>query len=127
MGLDEEKLKDNISDRNLWNEYLKSYSYGQRLQPIWKDYIKSDASNETDHLIYQKALNNYVLSQNDQTSASVRMSHLQNSYNLLASINKDKLSLPRLFTLIRVCKETGHRKRAVNLLHNLLLKFLTVK
>lgn len=99
-----------VVDQPLWREWLSHLPYAQGLLPSWKS-----PSAEPGWETYEAALNDYVLSRRDAAPAA-RYAHLKRSFLSLVQLLDIHATVPRLLSLVRVGREMGYRRAAVQIL-----------
>ena len=106
-------------EEKLWHDYIAACPYASALIDDWKNHPVQRESWEN----YRIALNLFAQSKEASNASSVRYAALNSSFGLLAMILKTKVTLPRLFSMIRVMLELGKREASIRFLNQILARF----
>lgn len=99
-----------------WQDHLALQPYASNQVVSWEESM----SRYTDWERYWVALNLFAHAKDPRRSARERSSSLTGSYSIMVMLaNKGAVTLPRLFTLVRILTEIGKREVAVTVLNQI--------
>jgi len=97
-----------------WSKVLQTLPYASGLIAQWREY--ANGSPYPGWKAYEKVLDQYLASRNEELAPTHRYALLQSAYSKIGSVINEYANVGRLITAARILLDYGHRAAAVNLI-----------